>query len=56
MYVTVEDGDAEVEYVVESILGNREQGMRLMDQAVLFRGRTIATGSSWNWCGAIFPM
>ena len=38
MYVTVEDGDAEVEYVVESILGNREQGMRLMDQAVLFRG------------------
>lgn len=37
-YVTVEDGDAEAEYVVESILGNRESGMRLMDQAVLFRG------------------
>lgn len=37
-YVTVEDGDAEAEFVVESILGNREMGMRLMDQAVLFRG------------------
>ena len=37
-YVTVEDGDAEAEYVVEGILANREQGMRLMDQAVLFRG------------------
>jgi DNA helicase-2/ATP-dependent DNA helicase PcrA len=37
-YVTVEDGDAEAEYVVEAILANREQGMRLMDQAVLFRG------------------
>ena len=37
-YVTVEDGDAEAEYVVESILGNREMGMQLMDQAVLFRG------------------
>ncbi|MDH4124190.1 MAG: ATP-dependent helicase [Gammaproteobacteria bacterium] len=37
-YVTVEDSDAEAEYVVESILGNRETGMRLMDQAVLFRG------------------
>ena len=37
-YVTVEDGDAEAEFVVESILGNREQGLRLMDQAVLFRG------------------
>jgi DNA helicase-2/ATP-dependent DNA helicase PcrA len=37
-YVTVEDGDAEAEFVVESILANREQGMRLMDQAVLFRG------------------
>lgn len=36
-YVTVEDSDAEAEYVVESILGNRETGMRLMDQAVLFR-------------------
>mgnify|MGYP000382108702 CR=1 FL=1 len=37
-YVTVEDGDAEAEFVVESVLANREQGMRLMDQAVLFRG------------------
>ena len=37
-YVTVEDGDAEAEYVVEAILENREQGLRLMDQAVLFRG------------------
>lgn len=37
-YVAVEDGDAEVEYVVESILANRELGMQLKDQAVLFRG------------------
>ena len=37
-YVTVEDGDAEAEYVVESILENRELGLRLQDQAVLFRG------------------
>jgi len=37
-YVTVEDGDAEAEYVVEAILANREEGMQLMDQAVLFRG------------------
>jgi DNA helicase-2/ATP-dependent DNA helicase PcrA len=37
-YVTVEDGDAEAEYVVESILANRELGMQLKDQAVLFRG------------------
>lgn len=37
-YVTVEDGDAESEYVVEAILRNREMGMQLMDQAVLFRG------------------
>ena len=37
-YVTVEDGEAEAEYVVESILANREAGMQLMDQAVLFRG------------------
>ena len=36
-YVTVEDGDAEAEYVVEAILANREKGMQLMDQAVLFR-------------------
>ena len=37
-YVTVEDGDAEADYVVTEILENRELGMRLMDQAVLFRG------------------
>jgi len=37
-YVTVEDGDAEAEYVVESILENRELGMELKEQAVLFRG------------------
>lgn len=37
-YVTVDDGDAEAEFVVESVLQNREEGLRLMDQAVLFRG------------------
>ncbi len=37
-YVTVEDGDAEAEFVVEAILGNREEGLQLRDQAVLFRG------------------
>ena len=37
-YITVEDGDAEAEYVVESILENRELGMQLKEQAVLFRG------------------
>jgi DNA helicase-2/ATP-dependent DNA helicase PcrA len=37
-YVTVEDGDAEAEFVVKSILANREQGLQLKDQAVLFRG------------------
>jgi DNA helicase-2/ATP-dependent DNA helicase PcrA len=37
-YVTVEDGDCEAEFVVESVLGNREEGMRLRDQAILFRG------------------
>ncbi|MFQ5608902.1 MAG: ATP-dependent helicase [Woeseiaceae bacterium] len=37
-YVTVEDGDTEAEFVVEAVLANREQGMQLMDQAVLFRG------------------
>ena len=36
-YVTVEDGDAEAEYVVNAILANRERGIRLMQQAVLFR-------------------
>jgi len=37
-YVTVEDSDAESEYVVSSILANRELGMQLKEQAVLFRG------------------
>ena len=37
-YVTVEDGDAEAEYVVTEILRNRELGMALKEQAVLFRG------------------
>ncbi len=37
-YVTVEDGDAEAEYVVSEILKNREKGMELKEQAVLFRG------------------
>jgi DNA helicase-2/ATP-dependent DNA helicase PcrA len=36
-YVTVENCDAEAEFVVESILENRELGMQLKDQAVLFR-------------------
>jgi DNA helicase-2/ATP-dependent DNA helicase PcrA len=38
VYVSVEDGDAEVDYVVEKILQNREGGMDLRKQAVLFRG------------------
>ncbi|MEX0975688.1 MAG: ATP-dependent helicase [Woeseia sp.] len=37
-YVTVEDCDAEAEFVVETVLANRESGMQLKDQAVLFRG------------------
>ena len=37
-YVTVEDGDAEAEYVVTEILRNCELGMALKEQAVLFRG------------------
>ncbi len=37
-YVTVEDGDSEAEFVVEAVLENREQGVELKDQAVLFRG------------------
>lgn len=36
-YVTVEDGDAEAVMVVEQILRNREEGVQLKDQAVLFR-------------------
>jgi DNA helicase-2/ATP-dependent DNA helicase PcrA len=38
LYVTVEDGEAEAEYVVSAILANRELGMLLKEQAVLFRG------------------
>lgn len=37
-YVTVEDGDAEAEFVVTAVLENRECGQALKDQAVLFRG------------------
>lgn len=37
-YVTVEDGDSEAEYVVDAVLENRESGMALKEQAVLFRG------------------
>jgi DNA helicase-2/ATP-dependent DNA helicase PcrA len=37
-YVTVEDGDAEAEFVVEAILAAREEGLALKDQAVLSRG------------------
>ncbi|MDH4047462.1 MAG: ATP-dependent helicase [Gammaproteobacteria bacterium] len=37
-YVTVEDGEAEAEFVVHGILANREQDMLLKNQAVLFRG------------------
>jgi DNA helicase-2/ATP-dependent DNA helicase PcrA len=37
-YVTVEDCDAEAEFVVDAILAGREQGLMLKDQAVLFRG------------------
>lgn len=36
-YVTVEDGEAEAGYVVDRVLANREAGMQLKDQAVLFR-------------------
>ncbi|MEX2495432.1 MAG: ATP-dependent helicase [Woeseia sp.] len=36
-YVTVEDVDAEADFVIEAILANREAGMQLRQQAVLFR-------------------
>ena len=36
-YVTVEDVDAEAEFVVASVLDGREQGLELKQQAVLFR-------------------
>jgi DNA helicase-2/ATP-dependent DNA helicase PcrA len=37
-FVTVEDSDGECDYVVNTILENREAGMLLKQQAVLFRG------------------
>ena len=36
-YVTVEDLDCEVEFVIDAVLANRESGMQLRQQAVLFR-------------------
>lgn len=37
VYASVEDGDAEAEFVVNGVLENREQGLELKQQAVLFR-------------------
>ncbi len=37
-YVSVEDGDSEADFVIRQILANREAGMQLRNQAVLFRG------------------
>lgn len=36
-YVTVEDSDGECDYVIDTVLENREAGMQLKQQAVLFR-------------------
>jgi DNA helicase-2/ATP-dependent DNA helicase PcrA len=36
-YTTVEDAEAEAEFVVAQVLQNREQGMQLREQSVLFR-------------------
>jgi ATP-dependent DNA helicase UvrD/PcrA len=36
-YASVEDTDAEAEFVVKAVLENREQGIELKQQAVLFR-------------------
>lgn len=41
-YVTVEDGDAEASFVVDAVLANREAGMQLKEQAVLFRGAHVS--------------
>ena len=41
-YVTVEDGYSEAAYVVASVLANREEGMLLKNQAVLFRGSHVS--------------
>jgi len=37
VYTTVEDAEAEAGFVVASVLARREEGLRLRDQAVLFR-------------------
>lgn len=37
VYTTVEDTEAEAEFVVAGVLARREEGLRLRDQAVLFR-------------------
>ncbi len=37
VYVTVEDDEAQADYIVRGVLQARENGERLMDQAVLFR-------------------
>lgn len=37
VHVSVEDADAETDYVIQTVLANRETGLRLMDQSVLFR-------------------
>ncbi len=36
-YVTVQDADGETDYIVERVLAQREAGIALRDQAVLFR-------------------
>ncbi len=36
-YVTVEDDESQADYVINGVLGARETGQRLQDQAVLFR-------------------
>lgn len=41
-YVTVEDAEAEAEFVADSVLANREAGMELKQQAVLFRGAHVS--------------
>src|SRR5690606_35121852 len=41
-YVTVEDGDAEAEFVADTVLANREAGIELKRQAVLFRGAHVS--------------
>ncbi len=41
-YVTVEDGDAEAEFVADTVLARREAGLELRRQAVLFRGAHVS--------------